>query len=79
MAYGVSAERAFEVLKWRSQQTNVKLRVIAEQVVEQLVAQPPGAEVRSHIDRVLLASHERTGRSPLESSVNGRTERPGLG
>jgi PAS domain S-box-containing protein len=66
MAYGVSAERAFEVLKWRSQQTNVKLRVIAEHIVEQLVDHPPASEVRSHIDHVLLTAHERSGGSPLE-------------
>ncbi|MGW5309306.1 PAS and ANTAR domain-containing protein [Nocardia thailandica] len=33
LAYGVSAEQAFRVLRWRSQETNIKLRVIAELVV----------------------------------------------
>jgi PAS domain S-box-containing protein len=71
MAYGVSAERAFEVLKWRSQQTNVKLRTIAEQIVEQLVAQPPAAELRSHVDHVLLRAHHRIPSSLHEQSVDG--------
>ena len=36
--YGVSAERAFEVLAWRSKETNVKLRHIAEQFVREVSA-----------------------------------------
>ncbi len=59
MAYGVSAERAFEVLTWRSQQTNVKLRRIAEQFVRELAEEPLDAGVRAHIDHVLLTAHER--------------------
>lgn len=59
MAYGVSAERAFEVLTWRSQQTNVKLRRIAEQFVRELAEKPLDAGVRAHIDHVLLTAHER--------------------
>jgi ANTAR domain len=72
MAYGVSAECAFDVLKWRSQQLNVKLRVIAARIVDELVAYPPAAEVRSHIDHVLLTAHERSATAPVEPFVDGQ-------
>ncbi|MDT5339464.1 MAG: hypothetical protein QOD90_4969 [Mycobacterium sp.] len=58
LAYGVSSERAFEILTWRSQQTNVKLRTIAAQFVEQLIGQPLTAELRAHVDHALLTAHE---------------------
>ncbi len=31
--YGISADRAFDILVWRSQETNVKLRDVAEQLI----------------------------------------------
>lgn len=58
MAYGVSAERAFEVLTWRSQQTNVKLRVIAQQFVDRLASQSLAPLVRKQVDHALLTAHE---------------------
>ncbi len=57
MTYGVSAERAFEVLVWRSQDANVKLRQIAENVVERLSGRPLDPAVRGQIDHVLLTAH----------------------
>jgi fructose-specific component phosphotransferase system IIB-like protein len=59
--YGIDADAAFEVLKWRSQQTNVKLRVLAEQLMADFralsyVEAPPS---RSTFDRVLLTTQER--------------------
>jgi PAS domain S-box-containing protein len=57
--YGVSAERAFEVLAWRSKETNVKLRHIAEQFVREVSAAPPSADARAAVDRALLTAHER--------------------
>jgi PAS domain S-box-containing protein len=58
MAYGVSAEQAFEVLTWRSQVTNVKLRKIAERFVQELSEKPTGRSTRSDVDHVLLTAHE---------------------
>jgi PAS domain S-box-containing protein len=58
--YGVSAERAFDVLAWRSKETNVKLRSIAEQFVRDLSEAPPSAQARAAVDRALLTAHERT-------------------
>jgi PAS domain S-box-containing protein len=57
--YGVSAERAFDVLAWRSKDTNVKLRSIAEQFVHELSAAPPSAQARAAVDHALLTAHER--------------------
>ena len=36
LVYRISAEAAFEILLWRSQQTNTKLRALASQVVAEL-------------------------------------------
>ena len=58
---GVRGAR-FEVLTWRSQQTNVKLRRIAEQFVRELAEKPLDAGVRAHIDHVLLTAHRANSR-----------------
>ena len=34
--YGIDAAAAFDLLKWRSQETNVKLRSLAEQIVARI-------------------------------------------
>ena len=47
--YRVSAEQAFGVLQWRSQETNTKLRSLAKQLVAEIaVAAPASADVQSH-------------------------------
>lgn len=55
--YGISADRAFDVLVWRSQETNVKLRGLAEQLLARVAAEfdVPGT-VRSRFDHVLLGT-----------------------
>lgn len=60
MTYGVTSEQAFDVLKWRSQETNVKLRTIADQFVRTLVERPLALGIRTDVDHVLLTAHERT-------------------
>lgn len=58
--YRVSAEQAFRVLQWRSQETNVKLRALAKQLLAEVatLAAPPAA-AQSQFDHVLLTVHER--------------------
>ncbi|MEU4596287.1 ANTAR domain-containing protein [Nocardia sp. NPDC023988] len=58
LVYAISADQAFRVLRWRSQETNVKLRTIAERVVAEL-PKVAGDEVklRSRLDYVLLTAH----------------------
>lgn len=58
MAYGVSAERAFDVLVWRSQETNVKLRRIAERLVAEVSLTPLTDDARTRLDHLLLTAHQ---------------------
>lgn len=58
-AYGVSADQAFQILTWRSQVTNTKLRTIAEQFVSELAGHAMDTRSRSRIDRALLTAHDR--------------------
>ncbi|MEV6275342.1 PAS and ANTAR domain-containing protein [Nocardia sp. NPDC051832] len=60
LVYGVGPEQAFKVLQWRSQETNVKLRRVAELLVG-AIGELGGAPVgfRSRFDHLLLTMHER--------------------
>ncbi|MEU8901511.1 PAS and ANTAR domain-containing protein [Nocardia sp. NPDC048505] len=60
LVYGISADQAFKVLQWRSQDTNTKLRRVAELLIGAL-GDLGGAPVgfRSRFDHVLLTMHER--------------------
>lgn len=42
LVYGIPADRAFGVLAWRSQHTNTRLRVLAEQLITGLSGCEPG-------------------------------------
>ncbi|MCM6773155.1 PAS and ANTAR domain-containing protein [Nocardia sp. CDC159] len=58
--YKVSADQAFRVLVWRSQETNTKLRDLAQQLLadlDDLPACPPG--LVSEFDHMLLTTHLR--------------------
>jgi hypothetical protein len=61
LLYRISADSAFELLKWRSQETNTKLRTLAEQIVKDFLdlqydeVLPP----RIVYDRLLLTAHLR--------------------
>jgi PAS domain S-box-containing protein len=52
-AYGISAERAFDLLVWRSQETNLKVRDLAARFVE-AVAGKASPDTRTHVDHALL-------------------------
>ncbi|MGK8523371.1 PAS and ANTAR domain-containing protein [Nocardia asteroides] len=55
VVYGINAEQAFRVLRWRSQETNVKLRTLARQLVGEVPAMGGGpASQRSRFDHLLL-------------------------
>lgn len=56
MIYGISAERAFDVLVWHSQESNTKVRTIAEHLVEAMRTDleiPAG--LRTAFDHLLLS------------------------
>ncbi|MFW0785268.1 PAS and ANTAR domain-containing protein [Gordonia sp. CPCC 206044] len=52
--YGVDAERAIDVLRWRSQQENVKLREVAESVISDAAALHIPDPLRRHFDDIIL-------------------------
>ena len=55
--YGVDADGAFDVLKWRSQATNVKVRVVAAEFVDGISALSPDQRrnMQSACDALLFA------------------------
>ena len=61
VVYRISADSAFELLKWRSQETNTKLRVLAEQISRDFLELRYDEELppRSAYDRLLLTAHQR--------------------
>lgn len=63
LVYGVDVGGAFDLLRWRSQETNVKLRVLAERIVREFAALSKGESwpPRSVFDRVLSTAHLRVG------------------
>jgi PAS domain S-box-containing protein len=61
LIYRIQADAAFDLLKWRSQETNVKLRALAEQLIADVRALEYDETVppRSTFDRLLLTTHQR--------------------
>ena len=61
LLYGVDDESAFDMLRQRSQNTNTKLRALAEQLVADYRALGDGDALppRSVYDRALMTVHER--------------------
>jgi hypothetical protein len=58
--YRVSPEQAFGVLRWRSQETNTKLRSLANQVISEISTLPmPSADEQAAFDHLLLTVHQR--------------------
>ncbi|WP_336874483.1 ANTAR domain-containing protein [Rhodococcus qingshengii] len=55
LVYAIPADRAFDVLTWHSQETNIKVRDVAERLLARVAAdfEVPAA-VRTHFDHVLL-------------------------
>jgi PAS domain S-box-containing protein len=52
-AYGISADRAFDILVWRSQETNIKVRELAHRFLESMMGMLP-ADTRAQVDHALL-------------------------
>ncbi len=60
LVYGISAEQAFRVLQWRSQETNTKLRALADQITAEVATMNSSSpEQRTLFDHLLLTVHER--------------------
>jgi hypothetical protein len=60
LAYGISDAQAFTVLRWRSQETNTKLRTLAAQLLSELhCLSAESASLRAQFDHLILTVHER--------------------
>jgi aryl carrier-like protein len=60
LVYGLDAVAAFDLLKWRSQETNVKLRRLAQQIVADFCAvRDKAVGSRSAYDHILLTADVR--------------------
>lgn len=59
LVYGISAEHAFAVLQWRSQETNTKLRDLAAKLAAALTSLGGGPlQQRAQFDHLLLTIHQ---------------------
>ena len=61
VVYGIDSGAAFDLLRWRSQEANIKLRVLADRVVADFVGltQSETTPPRSAFDNLLLTAGQR--------------------
>lgn len=61
VVYGIDSSAAFDLLRWRSQEANIKLRLLAERVVADFVglSQIESSPPRSAYDNLLLTADQR--------------------
>ncbi|OBB65308.1 PAS and ANTAR domain-containing protein [Mycobacterium sp. 852014-50255_SCH5639931] len=59
LIYGISDSAAFELLKWLSQEANIKLRPLAEQIAEDFRGAGLRLGAQSEFDHLMLTAHER--------------------
>jgi ANTAR domain len=60
--YGIGPDAAFDLLKWRSQDTNIRLRALAEQLAADILTlkHDEGSPLsRPTFDQLLLTAHQR--------------------
>ncbi|MDT5337132.1 MAG: hypothetical protein QOD90_2637 [Mycobacterium sp.] len=71
IVYGIDADAAFGLLRWQSQHHNVKLRLMAEQLLEDFsrASQQGGAVDRRIYDELLVTIHTRTEPAVLRDVV----------
>lgn len=72
LIYRVDADRAFEILRWRSATTNTKLRLLAEQIVHDVrgLSYRNRLPERSVYDNLLLTAHTRVGQADEQPLAN---------
>ncbi len=60
LVYRVDADQAFDLLQWRSQHSNTKLRLLATQIVSEFgTLEYDTQDLRRHFDHLLLTAHHR--------------------
>jgi PAS domain S-box-containing protein len=68
--YKISDEHAFDILVWRSQETNTKLRRLVQQVIRDFTtALEVPSSLRERADHLLLTAHKRVGK-PLDEPTH---------
>ncbi|OBH61510.1 PAS and ANTAR domain-containing protein [Mycobacterium sp. E2479] len=65
LIYGISESAAFDLLKWLSQEANIKLRPLAERIAEDFRRAGLPLNAQSEFDHLMLTAHER-----VEPSAN---------
>src|ERR1700739_2321450 len=78
LIYAIDELAAFQLLKWRSQETNVKLRILAEQIAADFISLS-GTETlprRSALDNLLLTAHLRVNADIESGDATGYAARP---
>ncbi|MCV7351182.1 PAS and ANTAR domain-containing protein [Mycobacterium parmense] len=59
LIYGISDKAAFELLRWLSQEANIKLRPLAEQIVKDFLGAHIPLNDRTEFDHLLMTAHQR--------------------
>jgi PAS domain S-box-containing protein len=72
LIYGINDNAAFNLLRWLSQEANVKLRLLAEQISADLRGAGLAHKSQSEFDHLLLTAHRRIRRSDNRPSMKGR-------
>ena len=63
LVYGIDEDDAFDLLRWLSQEANVKLRLLAERISEDFRSSGSAFIPQSEFDQLLLSARSRVGRS----------------
>ncbi len=63
LVYGIGESAAFELLKWLSQQANIKLRPLAEQIAEDFRNAGLPLDNRPAFDHLMLTAHQRVAQT----------------
>lgn len=69
LIYGIGDVAAFELLKWLSQDANIKLRLLAEQICEDFRSEGPRLTAQSDFDHLLLTAQQRVGQTADSSAA----------
>ena len=69
LIYGITDGAAFNLLKWLSQEANVKLRLLAEQITEDFRGAGPALISQSEFDHLLLTAHRRVGPADKQTAA----------
>ena len=68
LIYGISDNAAFNLLKWLSQEANIKLRLLAEQITDDFRGAGPTLTSQSEFDHLLLTAHSRIDRADKQTA-----------